>query len=159
MKKLYITILLLLVLPALSGCTGSSVSFKPNTESEYSAVYTKGEFSFSCKISITDTEVTVEPTSTAAKGMRFNCNADTVTVSKGNMTKSYPKAEQTAVNPAVIMYEVFSGLPEPVKTSDGLYEYKGIVSAGAYTLTANPDSTLNTLTLSDAGITVIFDVI
>ena len=147
----------ILVLLLLSGCETRSYTPVINEDFKLSAIYTAGDFSFSCDIERKGGTVTLTPTSTRAKGTVISCNGKEVTFRRKGFVKTFDISEIDKTNPAVLLSGIFSDLPNAeVKLIDGVFTYTGKCMLGNYILRQNTDNTFKSLTLPQAGVEVVF---
>ena len=162
MKNTYkILILLLFVLLAFSGCTDKTYTPVIEDKFDASAVYTAGDFSYTCRIIKGDGYVSVTPTSTGAKGMTIKYDGETVSFTRNGMVKEFPRSSLDSTNPAVVLYEVFSSLenaPErEVSLKNSTFHYVGTTSAGTFTLIQNKSNSIKSVSVPDAQIEIEFE--
>ena len=157
MKK---TVLLLLSLPMLAGC--SKTEYSPVIRADFSlnAVYEAGDFSYSCVIERMGRCVSVRATDTYAKGMTVTCDGKNVAFSYDDMEKTLAVSDVNPTNPCVVLYHVFDDVCTDQDSSavkiDGGYQYTGTTPVGEYTLVQNEDNTLSLIVIPDAGVRVTF---
>lgn len=81
-----------------------------NTDTEFSAVYEAGDFSFNCNIKWSGGTAYVTVNNTNAAGLTLSCDGRQVTFSKGAMLHSEDKENIDPSNPALLMWEIFTAL-------------------------------------------------
>lgn len=154
-------ILLLAPLVLLWGCSRTEYSPVISPEFAQNAVYSSGDFSFSCDIERSDDYITVTVTSTNAKDMIMTCDGTTVTMDYKGLKHQMSKSKVNANNPALVLYQVFDCVcsleqNDVIKVPEG-YQYSGKTSVGDFTLIQNVDNSFSTLVVPDADISVKFD--
>ena len=143
-----------------AGCTDKT--YTPYLKSEYSldAVYKTGDFSYDCKIYISESCVCVTPLSTNAKGMTIKYDGKNVTFTKGAFTKSFPRESIDSVNPAIVIYEVFGAVKNnpdiSAKVKNDSFCYVGTISVGSFTFLQSKSDLLKSITVPDAKIEITF---
>lgn len=160
MKKIIITLLIMICALLLSGCTQRTFTPVINTDFNLNAVYKAGDFSYSCKISSSGDIVTIQPTSTKAVDLIIKCDGKKVYFNKDNFSKSFDFGEIDNTNPAKLIYGVFDCLKNEenyeVKRVNDCFQYVGKAPVGNFVLIQNDDNTLKSLTIADANITINF---
>lgn len=141
----------------LVGCSAKNLtptipqSFKSN------AVYSVGDYSFDCCIEYSDNTAVIETKSTRAFGMVITCDGKSVTYTQRKLKKSFDMPVVTKYNPAVILYQVFSSLPDAdASRLDESFELKGKASVGDYSLIIDDSGNPISLSIPNAKITIDF---
>lgn len=162
MKNTYKLILLFFtVLLVFSGCAKKTYTPVLENEFDVNAVYTAGDFSYTCRIIKTDSFVSVTPTSTNAKGMTIKYDGETVSFTRNGMVKEFPRSSLDSTNPAVVLYEVFASLKNaPARNTavkNSVFHYVGTTSIGTFTLIQNKSNSLKSISVPDAQIEIEFE--
>ena len=150
-------ILPLFLVVLLSACATQKFTPVINEDYKLSAIYKTGDFSFSCDIEKHGDTISVTPSSTRAKGLVISCNGKEVTFKRNKLSKTFDISQLDKTNPAIILYQVFSSLPEAeVSLIDGVFTYTGTCSLGKYILKQNKTNELISLEIPQADIEVEF---
>ncbi|MBQ9227546.1 MAG: hypothetical protein IJ168_01840 [Eubacterium sp.] len=160
MKLHKIISVLIIAVWALAACTASFDTPAPVSDFRAAAQYTFGDYSFPCEIQLESGTVFVTPTATAAADTVLSCDGNTVTFARGEMVQQHPCEALDVTNPARLLWSVFDSVTGTAATpvqQESLTVYSGQCAAGAFSLSRNRDGSWNTLSVPEAGITVIFD--
>ena len=144
-------------------CACGHKTYTPVLNSHYNlnAQYKTGDFSYKCKIIVGESFVSVTPLETNAKGMTIKYDGANVSFIRGEMKKEFPRKEIDSVNPAVVIYEVFSVLRNSpdinARVKETEFRYVGTVSAGAFTFVQSRSDKLKSISISDAQLEILFE--
>jgi len=154
MKKIIPVFLILLL---FSGCKMRDYTPVINEDFKCSAIYTTGDFSFSCDIEKKGDTINITPTSTRAKGMVISCNGREVALRRNNLVNTFDVGEIDKTNPAVLLHQVFANLDAAeVNLIEGAFTYSGRCSLGNYILKQGRDNKLISLAFPQADISITF---
>lgn len=143
---------MIILMLCLVGCSAGNLTSTINTTVDTNAVYKVGDFSFECSISYDGKTATVVPLSTSAKDMIMSCDGELVTFNRNDMVKQYHIEDITPYNPAVIIYNVLTKLPQSTKTDDAY-----IVKTPIGDCTVIYDDCIKSITIPDANINIVLN--